>query len=443
MSDLKTQLRQYLDETAPPVEHEDVIRRIEVGSATPAKRTTFQIPGWLYAVAAAAAVMLLIGGLAWLIGPGPAVDPADTVVPTTLAGTVVPSTLAESAPTTEVVSSGEFVVTWTRAQWDEGEGPRLFDIVAAPSLLLGTDDLDLGGRLWRSSDGVNWEPLFSELTDVSVAADGPFVLIGGLRSDGTRALLRSSDGENWTEVDYSAFPGTNPTVVEVTQSGFVELFDDRGPGGSGEEVFGLIVGDQLLEIHEPPWDVDLCCTRQLVETSNGITAFQGDFNDPRSSNAWSYLGNGEWSGPVEIPISSDHARVGDTILMFDQTNATCCENPIPGTSLWPLLASEDGITWTELSKRPAENVHSLEIEAGDSFWVYGPQIGGGGSGIEIDSSTTIWISGDGFNWEPIDAGFASDPSFSGFVQVAGDTIFIGTSAFEETGTYWVGTVSSG
>ena len=72
------------------------------------------------------------------------------------------------------------------------------------------------------------------------------------------------------------------------------------------------------------------------------------------------------------------------------------------------MASEDGITWTELSIRLVErSVAGLAVEAGASYWIYGPNIGGGGIGIEVDSTTILWISEDGTSWQPLDLGFMS------------------------------------
>ena len=135
-----------------------------------------------------------------------------------------------------------------------------------------------------------------------------------------------------------------------------------------------------------------------------------------------------------MPPSTAHARVGNTVLMFDHTNIRFGPNPIPGLSEWPLLASTDGINWIELDTRTAQNVHALQINAGDSFWVYGGH-GGGGDDVSPESAT-IWISRDGSSWEPVDTSFAPPSS----VVVVGDVIILADSAHNNIGTYWIGTL---
>jgi len=308
-----------------------------------------------------------------------------------------------------------------------------------------------------SGDGETWEPVFADLTDVSIAVDGPMAVAAGTRNDGTSALLVSNDGETWSEVDRSTLVGREQLeVVAVTRSGLT-WFLTGGFMQDGDSVLAVITDNQLIDVHVPPWDSEEDGTLiDLVETSSGIVAFQDQWNAPEYSYAWSYQGSGQWSQAVEIPRSSQHVRVGDTILMIDQTNATCCANPILGESTWPLLASNDGINWTEVTRLAgstayppvsggSDGVHNLNLVAGESFWVYGPQIGGGGGGIEYDASTTLWISTDGTNWQPIEVDFdppAPTNRGRGFVRAAGDFIFVHYyDGADETATIrWVGEV---
>ena len=96
MSDLRTQLKEYLDETAPPVAFEEITRRIGTTPLSVRIRIAPRIPGWVYAIAAAAVVLLLIGGLALLIRPT-VVDPAEELpTPTTVPST--PTTVRGAAP---------------------------------------------------------------------------------------------------------------------------------------------------------------------------------------------------------------------------------------------------------------------------------------------------------------------------------------------------------
>jgi hypothetical protein len=271
------------------------------------------------------------------------------------------------------------------------------------------------------------------LENVSVADAGSNVIVSGRRTDGSMALLRSEDGDTWTEIDLSNLNTDEVLdVVTATSSGLTWL---RNRSGSGAGLIASIDGDRIVETYQPPWNQGSCCgLTEIVEVDDNIAAFE-----PRSgsTNVWEYLGDGAWSEPVPIPISTHHAQVGDTVLMFDHTNATCCASPIPGVSQWPLLASNDGTNWTHIDTRAGEDVHALRITAGDSFWLYGPDIGGGGNGMETDANTTLWISRDGREWEPIGTPFVQ---FGGVV-VSGNTIFLASPSALLSATYWIGTLN--
>jgi hypothetical protein len=150
---------------------------------------------------------------------------------------------------------------------------------------------------------------------------------------------------------------------------------------------------------------------------------------------------------IDVPFSAEHVVVGDTMLRFDHTKATCCGRPIRGESLWPLSLSNDGINWVEVGMISGHDVHALLLRSGSSFWIYGPAIGGGSSNIEVLHGTTLGISTDGQIWQEIDIPQGINEKFQrccGFVHVAGEAIFIfyGSGEGHDADQMWVGTVET-
>ena len=81
MPDLSTQLREYLDATASPIEVEEVIGDdlwVPARQTPPVRRTNAR---WTYGVAAVAAVLVIVVGLALLVPGGDGNDVADTTPP--------------------------------------------------------------------------------------------------------------------------------------------------------------------------------------------------------------------------------------------------------------------------------------------------------------------------------------------------------------------------
>ena len=116
----------------------------------------------------------------------------------------------------------------------------------------------------------------------------------------------------------------------------------------------------------------------------------------------------------------------------------------PGASFWPLLSSRDGIHWTEIGQKTGDEVHTLRLDAGSSFWIYGPDIGGGGNDIEVLPDTLLGYSTDGINWQNISMpqaalGFDALDPVTGFVHIAGETIFISGN---NNPAQWIGTIQT-
>ena len=104
MTDLGTQLRDYLDATAPAVEVEDIFAA-PTGDDTVRPLRARQGPrlftGLALAAAAAVAVLLLVGGSAWMLRVDPTTPPA-----TSAASTAPPTAAPTAAPTTTLPQFG-------------------------------------------------------------------------------------------------------------------------------------------------------------------------------------------------------------------------------------------------------------------------------------------------------------------------------------------------
>ncbi len=85
--DLRTQLRIYLDKSAPPVAFATVMERAGTRVSTSRKRGASPW-GWVYAVGLAAAILFLIGGAGWMVSRSGESDPAS--IPPPLTGVETP-----------------------------------------------------------------------------------------------------------------------------------------------------------------------------------------------------------------------------------------------------------------------------------------------------------------------------------------------------------------
>jgi hypothetical protein len=409
----------------------DKVREVVSPPVRSSSRRGVAVAAW-----AAVATLIVIGTVAWLVPLDGGSPPADEpVVTTTLA--------APPQPQSPLVA-----VTWEERPI---EGPSVDTIVSTSFGYFGTDD---PGVLWRSSDGTTWEPALTDLREVSVVSDGAIALVAGLR-DRRPVLLRSADGVEWSEIDRSLVPDMGDQYVAATTPSGLTLIGHRG----GEHKVVAIDTDRVTAVYEPPWNQEACCAPEsLVQVGDNIVAYQDDHNSPQFSHAWEYRGNGQWSDPINIDVrwTLDHAVVGDTMLSLGQADPKCCRSqPEPGEAawdepdpweetVWPVLSSDDGINWTEIGEISGHNVSSLHLNAGSSFWVYGPPDRGGPS-IVVGPGTTLGISVDGQHWQEfiVPAAILKPfPNSGGSVHVAGNKIFVLQVTDDGVIQSWVATVET-
>jgi len=155
MLDVGTQIRDYLDATAPAVEAEEIFtERIGAPPVQPLhpRRSRQPIPGWVYAVAAAIVVVALVGGAALLLRPDSTVEPADQPTVTTSApdDTLAPDEPAALGSAYDVVVDA--FTAMSDADWQrflghiDTDGPLARNTVASWVRLPGqSQDSTLGG----------------------------------------------------------------------------------------------------------------------------------------------------------------------------------------------------------------------------------------------------------------------------------------------------------
>ena len=183
---------------------QQLLEELERRTETPVPQRSRPNRPWLIAAAVAVLVLVLIGGLG-VLGSNRGTDAPPVInqpepTPTTVLETP-PSTVPESASSITTALRGTvnrgLEVSWREVDWALSSvhftGPYL-----AGSGVLFRSDRD--GSLLRSGDGETWEPVLTDLTDVSLAVDGPIAVAAGTRDDGTSALLVSDEGESWSEI---------------------------------------------------------------------------------------------------------------------------------------------------------------------------------------------------------------------------------------------------
>ncbi len=222
------QLREYtayFESELPVIDVEDVLtERIGAAAVRPIRpRRPQRRRRWLVAVAAAAAVLVLVGGVAWLTGRTADVPPATTPVPTTSVSTTTPTTpttgvtTTAAPPTTQAdppapVTAGDASLTWESVEGaPAGAFGPFFDTGFAVGTVVRNGPFD--HTVWTSNDLRSWTesdlPVSTLFFDASIVSTTSGRWLIGSGPTGLWFSPAGDPGE-WQEVDVSGLARAAP-----------------------------------------------------------------------------------------------------------------------------------------------------------------------------------------------------------------------------------------
>jgi hypothetical protein len=409
-----------LTDSAPlGVEFDELASLRLAPSVRPLAASSRRLHGWVYALAAAAAVLVLVGGVALLFG-----------------GTGSDSPVVTEPETVQAPSS----LTWSRVAYDEAglsgdEAGFLASVVAGgPGFVaVGSADQEVPGSsrhrsvaaVWTSPDGATWsrvphdDQVFAVGQLESVIVGGPgLVAVGMDESDGytdiDAAVWTSPDGINWSRVphDEAVFGGSRNqwiSDVAIGGPGLVAVGSDR----AGAAVWTS--PDGITWFRAPPvFDEREQFMNAVTAGGPGLVAVGGGDGDATIPTVWTSLdginwsevpGEGAFAGSVEgYPQISSVTTGGPGLVAVGRIDGHAAVWTSPDGVAWSRVPHDDGIfgeAWASMSD-------VLDL---------GPELVGVGS---IDGHAAVWTSPDGVAWSRVphnDAVFGA-PISTGLAQAA-------------------------
>lgn len=402
MSDFGTQVRDYVNETVPPLDVEALIETLEQApvwgddalghvAKPPIQHRVARFPLWAYGLVAAGVVLVVMGGLAFLLRTGsPDGDDAPVDRPSVTTPTV-PETDAVIVPP---VRPAEFTAT---GSWVEIPR-RMNNVVAGGPGFLATGSGEKGPMVWSSTDGITWVEQNSPgvIGGIATTPSG-LVAVGALPCEisdceTVAAAWTSPDGLNW-EIAY-------------------RMAETSVPPGGRTSMGGIVTHEKTIVALSQSCSVEERCTTEIWTSLDGVTWVPSessgiDFSDYRNQIA---VGG---PGLVMIGVKDDGlGQAGAVWLSEDGTTWTTAETEglesvvltlvaargqglIAISAEYEVLTSEDGVKWSQVSTEY-------------------PFVGGGvvrdlhtisdGRTVAVGSTcegAAIWITQDGNQWTPI------------------------------------------
>ena len=368
-------------------------------------------PAWLVGVVTAVTILIVVGGLAWLLRPATPDSPVVTQLPT-------PSTTEPPAPT----STG-----WTRIIDEEafplrdgapGLAPAISSItVGGPGLVaVGSDRTPFGDRqtastapttlppgapgddaaVWTSPDGITWSRVAHNM-DVfggpgdqymnDVVAGGPGLVAVGEHDPGA-LVWTSSDGIVWSRV-HEESDGARIKAVTVGGPGLVAV----GSDDLGAAVWTSSDGIGWTRVPDPS-DVFLGATmNDVTETPSGLVAVGGGSAYQRCSSNNKECGAVIWTSPDGFAWTRIYTDDGSDMRAVTTAGPGMIAVGWAG-AVW---TSSDGLSWL---RQPTDEgtfagAHRLvTVTAGGQGVIVGAQFLFGGP-------SALWTSADGVTWSRV------------------------------------------
>lgn len=451
MSSVKAQLRElasYLDTEFPDVGLDELTSPEAVPTVRlerfdhPLSR---QPSGWVVATAAAALVLFLMGGAAWLLrGDAPEVadEPTVTTVAPSVTVTTVAPALTTTVPGTIVAPARQPPTSWTRI--DTEMAPS--QIAAGPAGFVSVDWLSqLDTVMWSSGDGETWHSQVLETDGCcadgsgvgmvdSVAFGGPgYVAFGGHWGIDVRF---STDGENWVpaaHVDAGSppettssgepAPGTYGRIEGIAfgNGRYVAVGDLRDHGDNGysnpraavwTSVDGL-AWTQLAEddeVFDGPWH------QAMYDVAYGAAGFvavgstDGDDGESSVGAIWHSP-----DGTVWTRVAHDEELLGTHIngQYRGLWQVTHGDDGYVAIGWNDVLVSTDGLTWTRVPDESLPGSFSfLDVAHGDGAYVlvgyeWFPDPNNPEGQLR---DTAIWYSTDTATWTRVPENVLGEPA---------------------------------
>jgi hypothetical protein len=400
-----------IDEAQNPIRPNEVAALVD----SPVRELPIPVPpdprrGWLVAVAAAVAVLVLVGGAALLL-----------------------RVIGSGTPVADPTSS----LAWSRVLHDEevfgGVGDQVMNSVTAggPGLVaVGNDGsfLNPDAAVWTSVDGITWsrvphdEAVFGGGNRGvngrwmwSVTAGGPGVVAVGTAGDSLAVVWTSPDGITWSRVPHDAavFGGESIQVMLSVTAGGPGLVAVGSTGSLRDEDAAVWTSPDGITWSRVPYDEAVfggATMRSVTAGGPGLVAVgSAELGDDSRAAVWTSPDGITWSrvphdeavfGGAGGQWMSSVTAGGPGLVAVGGSGVGGDQGPTV-TRDAVVWTSRDGITWSRVPDDEA-------VFGGESFRSMSSVTAGGPGLVAVgwdetvgDEDAAVWTSPDGITWSRV------------------------------------------
>jgi hypothetical protein len=298
-----------------------------------------------------------------------------------------------------------------------------------------------GARIFRSDDGLAWNPVsqpgFGNPHDTAPPAILDMVVFNGRiyastgRGDGPGQIWRSLDGVNWAPMVIAGF--SDPDTVDVTVLAVYNGLIYAGAGNliSGAQVWRSFSGDSNTWVQVAP---EVPATHPARIT--GFAEFDGGLyaaiESDMPAQIWSSYG-GVWTTVMDDGFGDALTTSTGGLVQFGGYLYVGAGNENEGAQIW---RSNDGMNWEQAIEPGFGDPNNRKVEM---VFVFQGNLYAGVKNTQ--TGLEIWRSPDGINWEQVnqdgfgDKNNSSTNGSNAVVEFQGD-LFVGTVNQLDGGELW-------
>ena len=328
--DVREQLKEVGDihrASRVPVEVHELRRVVVAETATPSSwwgrssassQGTASLGGPTVAISVAAMIMVVIGGLAFLLA-GPPAQQMDVVDSVNEIPAIGPAVVVDGhepfGPVSIEYSVEDFGFLPDGNVFQHDWGMPHGGMVRSDTGFLALASSDPGPMtvVHSTEESTGWEEVETNL-EFGVGDRGRLFGAGGWYWIETRvptALYRSRDGANWEEIEVDCDRSCIPVGFPFIDHRFVLVGDELI--AFGEKVVSVSTASGEVSSSLAPWNMPdtfwLSTSVVGAELQVILSPFPEDADRPEAPEEWVYAGSGDWTGP-EVPT----VDVGEKLL---------------------------------------------------------------------------------------------------------------------------------
>jgi sugar lactone lactonase YvrE len=290
------------------------------------------------------------------------------------------------------------------------------------SLYAGTGNWEQGGRVWRTADGVTWEPTSSTGFGMGTTNSAIIDLIefegrlyAGTGWGGSSGQVwRSLDGTTWEAVTTNGFGDGGNSAIDTFVVFNGKLYAGTG-NSNGAQIWRSKSGDGNDWVQVAP-DGD------VGQGDSGVTAFAvfegalySAIEDDDIAQIWRSTDGSEWEAVVADGYENEENRLSGGFAEFGGYLYVGSGNEVDGAELW---RSDDGTQWELAKGEGFGDPSNIKVQMVFVFdgWLYvgldNPYIG-----------MQVWRTDDGTEWEQVNLDGFGDSNNTFTLWSNGTTIF--------------------